>query len=253
MLHGFGSSLQTWDSWAQVLSADHRVLRLDLPGAGLTGADPGNDYSDEHALRLLLGLMDTLGIARASVVGHSMGGRLAWRLAAEYPERVDRLVLIAPDGFASAGFEYGKAPEVPAMAYLMTRMLPRAVVRASLESAWAEPARLDEETVTRYHEMLLAPGVRGALIERMRQMNLLEPGPLLARITAPTLLLWGEQDAMIPVAHAQDYLRALPAAAQARLATLPGVGHLPQEERPADGLAVLQAFLAGRPPPEVAP
>ena len=103
---------------------------------------------------------------------------------------------------------------------------------------------MTEEVVTRYHDLMLAPGVRPAIIARMQQLNLLPPEPLLRSIQAPTLLLWGEQDQMIPLANAQDYLKALP---KARLVTLPGVGHVPQEEAAAAGLAALQGFLGTAP------
>ena len=77
LLHGFGSSLHTWEDWAQALSRDMRVIRFDLPGAGLTGPDPKGDYTDTRALEILNALMDKLGVARASLVGNSIGGRIA--------------------------------------------------------------------------------------------------------------------------------------------------------------------------------
>lgn len=240
LMHGFGASLHTWEDWARGLESDWRVIRFDLPGAGLTGPDPTADYRDERGEQILLALMDQLGLARASVVGHSMGGRLAWRFAADHPERVTKLVLVAPDGFASPGFEYGKAPEVPAALGLMRNALPRALMRMNLEPAYANPQALTDETIDRYHDLLLAPGVRGALLDRLKQTRLRDPRPLLARIQAPTLLIWGEQDAMIPLSNSADYLKAV---AGARLVSLPGVGHLPQEERPDAALAALRQFL----------
>ena len=240
LLHGFGSSLHTWEPWAKVLASDLRVVRFDQPGAGLTGADPTGDYSDERGMQVLLALMDHLGIARASIVGHSMGGRLAFRFAAAHPERVNKLVLVAPDGFASPGFEYDKATEVPALARLMRYALPRALLRMSLEPAYADKRLMTDDAVTRYHDMMLAPGVRGALLGRMQQMMLREPTAVLKSIVAPTLLLWGDQDAMIPVANGQDYLRVM---LDARLVTLPGVGHLPHEEAPAASLPAVRGFL----------
>jgi len=241
LLHGFGSSLHTWEPWALGLSDHFRVIRIDLPGAGLSGADPTGDYSDGRGVQVLLALMDQLGIARASFIGHSMGGRLAWRFAADQPSRVDKLVLVAPDGFASPGFEYGKAPEVTAPVRLMQVVLPRMLLRMSLEPAYANPKLMSDETIDRYWHLMRAPQVRPALIARMQQLVLQDPVPLLTRITAPTLLLWGEKDAMIPVANAQDYLRALQ---DARLVTLPEVGHLPHEEAPAAALPAVRDFLA---------
>ena len=241
MLHGFGASLHTWEAWAQALVPRHRVIRFDLPAAGLTGADPSGDYSDERSIQLIAALMDRLGVARASVVGHSMGGRIAWRFAAAQPQRVHRLVLVAPDGFASPGFEYGKAPEVGPMVELMRHVLPRVLVTMSLQPAYADPAQMTGERATRYHELLRAPGVRDGLIERMRQLVLRDPVPILQTIAAPTLLLWGERDAMVPAANAQDYLRVMP---RARLLLLPAVGHIPQEEGGSAALAAVQGFLA---------
>ena len=128
---------------------------------------------------------------------------------------------------------------------LMQYALPKALLRMSLDPAYADPARMTDAVVTRYHDMMLAPGVRGALIARMQQLMLQDPVPFLQRIQAPTLLLWGEKDAMIPLANAQDYLRAMQnLRPPVRLVVIPGVGHLPHEETPADSLPAVQAFLA---------
>jgi pimeloyl-ACP methyl ester carboxylesterase len=240
MIHGFGGSLHSWEPWAQALSADHRVICFDLPGSGLSAPDANGDYTDTRSMQLLITLMDRLGIAHASIVGHSIGGRIAWTFAATHPERVDKLVLVAPDGFASPGFEYGKAPDVPMTVELMRYVLPKPLLRMSLQPAYADPAFLSDSLTTRYHDLMLAPGSRDALIARMRQTTLVDPVPLLHRIQAPTLLLWGEADAMIPFANSADYLKAL---AQATLVSLPGVGHLPQEEAASKSIPAVRDFL----------
>jgi pimeloyl-ACP methyl ester carboxylesterase len=241
LLHGFGASLHTWEPWAVPLSEHLRVIRYDLTGAGLTGADPTGDYTDERAMQLLIALMDRLGIASASIVGHSMGGRVAWRFAAEHPDRVDRLVLVAPDGFASPGFEYDKKPDVPAMMDLMRYVLPKTLLRMNLAPAYADSAKLTDAVVTRYHDLMVAPGVRGALLERLRQVVRRDPIAKLASIQAPVLLMWGEKDAVIPATNAADYQKALK---QSTLVTFPDVGHIPQEEAPDASLPALRAFLA---------
>jgi pimeloyl-ACP methyl ester carboxylesterase len=102
-LHGFGSSLHTWDAWAPSLAQNYRVVSLDLPGFGLTGANPSGDYSDAFVMQLLSAFTDQLGIQSAVWIGNSMGGRYAWEMAVAHPQRVDKLVLISPDGFASKG------------------------------------------------------------------------------------------------------------------------------------------------------
>ena len=245
LLHGFGASLDTWEPWARALSGRYRVIRFDLPGFGLTGADPTGDYSDARTMTLIMGLMDQLKIERASVIGNSLGGRIAWNFAALHPERVARLVLVSPDGFASPGFAYGTPPEVPLMMKALPYVAPRSVLKSSLVPAYARPEALREATVTRYRDMMLAPGVRRAILARMGQTILRDPVPTLARIKAPTLLLWGEKDGMIPIANADDYLRVVPGATLVRL---PNLGHLPFEEDPAGSLPPVERFLSGETP-----
>ena len=240
LLHGFGSSLQTWDAWVPGLEADNRVIRFDLPGFGLTGADPSGDYSDRRSVGIVLGLMDQLSIQRATLVGNSMGGRIAWTLAALHPDRVTKLVLMAPDGFASPGMQYGVAPTVPWLMRLLPYTLPTFMLRSGLAPAYADPSALTQARLDRYRDMMLAPGVRRSILARMPQTVLVPPEPLLARIEAPTLLLWGRKDAMVPITNAADYQRVIP---QCRLVSLPNVGHLPQEEAPAESLAVLRSFI----------
>ncbi len=239
-LHGFGASLQTWEPWANALAKDLRVIRIDLPGSGLSLPDPTGDYTDKRSLQIINALMDKLGLTRASLVGNSIGGRIAWTFAGTYPARVDKLVLVSPDGYASQGFEYGKTPEVPMMVKLMSVALPKPLLTMSLKPAYAKPETITDELATRYHDMMLAPGSRGALLARMAQTVLVDPIPILQKITAPTLLVWGEQDGMIPFANSNDYLKAI---AGSQRVSFKGVGHLPHEEAPEASISPVRNFL----------
>lgn len=241
LLHGFGASLHTWQAWAEVLDDTYRVIRIDLPGFGLTGADPTGDYSDKRTVSLLATLMDKLGIARASLMGNSMGGRMAWKFAAAKPDRVDKLVLISPDGFASPGVEYGKEPSVPALVDLMRYTLPKSMLAPNLKAAYADPNFMSDALLDRYYDLMLVPGVRDAIIARMGQTVLTAPEPELRRITAETLLLWGENDALIPISNASDYRKELP---RSSFVSLPHLGHLPHEEAPEISLKPVMEFLS---------
>jgi pimeloyl-ACP methyl ester carboxylesterase len=245
LIHGFGASLETWEPWAQALSAHYRIIRFDLPGFGLTGPDPTGDYTDAREVKILADMMDKMDLRRASLIGNSLGGRIAWNFAAQHPDRVTRLVLISPDGFASPGFPYDKAPKTPLMMRLLPYVAPRGLLKANLAAAYGRPSALRESTVTRYRDLLLAPGVRPAILARLGQVILRDPAPTLARITAPVLLLWGEKDAMIPISNAADYLRDLP---HATLVRLPGLGHVPFEEDSGASLTPVERFLAGETP-----
>jgi pimeloyl-ACP methyl ester carboxylesterase len=240
LIHGFGASLHTWETWAKGLSGDFRVVRFDLPGSGLSGIDPGGDYTDGRSLQVLVALMDDLGIRRASLIGNSIGGRIAWKFAVRQPDRIDRLVLVSPDGFASSGFSYGVKPEIPMLVRMMRYILPKTLLRMNLSPAYGDPARLTDDHVDRYYDLMLAPGIRDALIARMEQTVLEDPEPLLPQIKAPTLLVWGEKDAMIPFSNSTDYMRLVP---DITLAALPGLGHVPQEEDAARSLEPVAAFL----------
>ncbi len=242
LIHGFGSSLHTWEPWAKALRAEYRVIRFDLPGSGLSQPDPTGDYTDARSLRLLAALMDRLGVTRATLIGNSIGGRIAWTFAAEMPERIDKLVLVSPDGFASPGLEYGTKPDVPLMAHLMRYMLPKALLRMNLGPAYGDKAALTDDLVSRYYDLMLAPGARDAMIARMEQTVWQDPTPLLQRISAPTLLVWGEKDGLIPIANSADYLKAIP---NVTLVRLQGLGHVPQEQAPKASLSPVQAFLTG--------
>jgi pimeloyl-ACP methyl ester carboxylesterase len=131
---------------------------------------------------------------------------------------------------------------VPTVLEAMRWVLPRAAVRANLEPAYANPATMTDALLDRYHDLLLAPGNREAMLQRMRGTVLNDPVRRLRSIGAPTLLVWGERDALIPVANADDYLRELRGASLVRL---PGVGHVPQEESPERSADAVRDFLEG--------
>ena len=239
-LHGFGASLQTWDTWAQALSEDYRVISVDLPGFGLTGEDPSGIYTDQRSVEVLEAFLKELKITKVVLVGNSMGGKFAWQFAARYPNQVSKLVLISPDGYASPGIEYGKKAEVPAIAELYRYFFSKTFLAMNLEPAYANPGTLNDALVNRYYDLMLAPGVRGAILARMQQTVLQNPVPSLASIQVPTLLIWGEKDAFIPISNSNDYLKVMP---NAKRVSLPNIGHLPQEEQPSIGLQVLKEFL----------
>jgi pimeloyl-ACP methyl ester carboxylesterase len=169
-----------------------------------------------------------------------MGGKMAWSLAASQPERVQALVLMAPDGFPETKDIGTKPYEVPAIMGLIKYVLPKYLVRKSIEPAFAEADALNDALVNRYFDMLRAPGVRGAILNRSNQTIYTDPVPRLKAIKAPTLLIWGEQDQMIPSTNAQSYANVL---SNSTTVIVPKLGHLLQEEQPEKGLAAVIQFL----------
>jgi len=240
MLHGFGSSLQTWDYWAAKLETQYRVIRPDLPGFGLSGPRADRDYSEEADVVVLRQFLDALGIKQLAVIGHSMGGKMAWTLAAAEPERVTKLVLMAPDGYPDDKDIGSRSYAMPAAMGVIQYFLPKYFVRKSIEPAFANSQTLTDALIDRYDDMLKAPGVRGAILDRAQQTIYTDPVPRLKSIKAPTLLLWGEQDQMIPSGNAQRYASQL---VNVKTVLIPLLGHVLQEEQPEKGLMEINAFL----------
>ncbi len=240
LVHGFSHSLESWDGWAADLLADYRVVRMDLPGHGLTGPDPQQRYSVPQTVDFLAGLLDALEIEQAHLAGNSLGGLVAWRYAADHAGRVDRLVLVSPGGFSINGVTEDPVPVPIGVSFYLTQA-PEAMVAAATGALYGDVSRLDPTVPERVHALMRREGVGEAMVERLEVFTLPAPEADLARVMAPTLILWGERDAMVPVEHAALFEAVLP---DARLVTYPDLGHVAQEEDPARTLVDVREFLA---------
>jgi pimeloyl-ACP methyl ester carboxylesterase len=239
LVHGFSHSLESWDAWAADLSADYRVVRMDLPGHGLTGPDPQARYSVPQTVEFVDGLMDALDIPDATLVGNSLGGLVSWRLAVAHPDRVNRLVLLAPGGYSINGVTE-EPVDVPIPVRFFLTQAPEPVINAATQALFADPARMPEGMSGRVHELMRGEGVGEAMVERLEVFTLPEPSADLARIAVPTLIVWGEADRMVPPSHGPLMAATIP---DARLVTYPDLGHVVHEEAPARTLADMREFL----------
>lgn len=244
LLHGFGSSLHSWEAVNESLQTKFRTISFDLPGFGLSAADSRNDYTDERVHEIIIAIMRGREIDSLSIIGHSLGGRVAWSFAAAHPDKVTSVVLIAPDGYESPMFRYGQTGRVSPLTRLIVLFLPRFVVRWALDSSYGQ-TEPTAETVERYHSLLRQSHVKHAIMERTRQTILKNPDEILPSIEVPVLLIWGERDRIAPTNNAEQFLSALP---DARLAVLAGVGHLPQEEAPNEVIKLMGEFFDGQSP-----
>jgi pimeloyl-ACP methyl ester carboxylesterase len=237
LIHGYTFSLESWDGWAADLARDHRVIRFDLAGHGLSGPHPHGAYGTDARVRQLAGLMDRLGVARATIAGNSFGGLVAWNFAARYPRRVDRLILVDSAAYSINGVTAKPVPVPPAMRAYLLDPTPGAVA-FSAANIFAHPERLTTARLDQMRAMIAGNGP--ALVAHLEQFTLPDPTALLGRIRAPTLILWGRADKLIPVAQAAQLAAAIPGA---RLVTYDDVGHAPQEEATAATISDLRTFL----------
>ena len=242
LIHGTSSSLHTWDGWVRELGSRRRVLRLDLPGFGLTGPAPDGDYSAERLARVAAVFLDHVGVPQADVAGNSLGGRVALMLALAHPERVRRLVLID-----AAGLSGQKPPAIfqlartPVLNNLLTVVSPRFLLQKNVEQVYGDPSRISDALVDRYHALLLREGNRRALVDRLSGPPDPELDDRLDEIHVPTLLLWGARDTWIPLSFGQRMERGI---AGAELRIYDDLGHVPMEEDPQTTARDADAFLS---------
>jgi pimeloyl-ACP methyl ester carboxylesterase len=246
LIHGTAASLHTWEGWVAALKGERRVISFDLPGFGLSGPSLAGDYSDAAYIRFVLALLDRLKLPRVVLGGNSLGGQIAWELAALHPERVAALVLVDAGGLAfepesvPLGFQLARLAQVPGAELLLQGLLPRRVVESSVRNVYGTPAKVRPELVDRYFELTLREGNRAALLQRLRQLRRGEYADRLAGLRQPTLILWGGRDRLIPPAYGQAFARAIPGS---RLVSFETLGHVPQEEDPAATVAPVADFL----------
>ncbi|GHA84660.1 alpha/beta hydrolase [Algimonas arctica] len=246
MLHGFTDSLNGWDRLASALDDEYRIIRPDLPGHGLSGMNGSGDYSNEALAKFVGAFIKETTDSPPILIGNSLGGLAAWHVAADDPDAIAALVLIAPGGVPHNGI--GETPvEVPAMLRFYLSKAPEAGVRAALRAMYGDPDLLDEADIARFVALMRQPGNGEAFTARAAQFTLPDPMSDLAQITAPTLIIWGEADGVLPPAYSEIFDTAI---ADSRVLRLPGVGHLPQAEAADEVAAAIRAFSATLRAPE---
>lgn len=229
-LHGFGvTGARTFRYVAPGFAAAAvRLLAPELPGLGAADA-PGTACGLRRYADLVAALADELGLDRPALLGHSLGGKIAAAAAALHPERFGRLVLVAPGGFSRL------APLLPFLAGLADAV-------DLFERRWFTDHVLPRTPLA----AVFPDAASRAALRRLRgahaALDLDRTGlrPRLARITAPTLVVWGADDPVLPVRTARRVLRDIPHAA---LSVIPGAGHAPMKDRPAALVETVVSFL----------
>jgi pimeloyl-ACP methyl ester carboxylesterase len=244
LIHGFASSLETWDQLVPVLSERHRVIALDLKGFGWTDR-PEGDYSPRAQADLVFALLDRLEVDKTSVVAHSWGCSVALAMALARPERVERLGLFDAWVFDEQVPMFFRWSRLSGMGEFLFALYYNERPDERLALAFFDPMVVPEVLVEAVERALARPGTRAATLAAVRGLDLAEMEKNYAGIGHPTLLLWGREDAVAPLIFGERLVRELP---RARLITYPRCGHFPMLEAFAESSRDLAAFLAGGTP-----
>jgi pimeloyl-ACP methyl ester carboxylesterase len=244
LIHGLAGSWESWLENIPALALAHDAIAVDLPGFGRSEV-PTGEVSIPGYARFAGAFLDGLGISRAALVGSSMGGLIAADAAASDPERVERLVLVAAPGpgrRAAAPEEAGAAGIARALAGAIARrsgwlMRSAALRRAALGRLLHQPERISPRLIARLAAGVARPG--SVVARRATVRN--DVGLRVHAIAAPTLLVWGQHDRVVPPYVADYYAQAVPGA---RTVIFPDTGHAPMIERPALFNRLVTDFLA---------
>ncbi|GAA3205259.1 alpha/beta fold hydrolase [Nonomuraea roseoviolacea] len=235
----------TYRDTIPALANHHTVYAVDPPGYGYTSVhDEDFSYDVQAMADALSSFMDAVGVPRASILAHSLNGSVALYLAETRPERVDKLVLMAPLGLnAQVNFNL-ELMRAPVIGEAMTKLMGRSTFASGLSGAYARGERLTSRAVDEYWAPLSRRSNRKAMWKQVRTLDLSLVDRKLGDIRAPTLILWGDRDTFVSPEQANRLRRRIPAST---LRMFPGLGHVLHEDAPALVNPELVAFL-GAPP-----
>lgn len=245
LIHGTSASLHTWEPLVEHLKANFRLISLDLPGHGLTGAQSDRNYSMSKFVKTIERVMDELKIEKATLVGNSLGGAVAWETAYALPNRVQSLVLIAPSGApriveskSNIGFKLLSSPVGP---FLVKKFTPRMIIKTSLLQTVHDESLVTESMVDRYWELLRMKGNRQAMLDLATTPRRDNALAVLKQVVQPSLIIWGAQDSLLTIDMAKVFDSEL---ANSNLKVLQDVGHLPMEESVAAVSDLISEFFS---------
>ena len=243
LIHGFTSSTYSWKDVFEPLSKNFRVIAIDLKGFGFSDK-PDGDYTRRAQSVLVTHLLDQLKIEKAWFCGNSMGGEVALNIALQIPGRVAGLILIDSAGVEVKGGGslapgYLLVPGVGRMLMALALTSDK-LIREGLLKSFYDDAKVTAERVAYYHQPLKTRGGQLAALRARTQVGEFPVEPMLGSITAPTLLMWGVEDELIPVEAGRKMTALIK---NSQLITFEKCGHLPQEEMPERVVSEIIKFM----------
>ena len=253
LVHGFNGSLFNFERLVPYLSEDYRLISLDLPAFGLTGAIPSGDYSTKNFIKTINQLVYSLNIEKFSIAGNSMGGGVAWRYTLEHPEQINSLILIASSSVRVEGEEEAE-PDEDESSPLVWRLLfsnftrrillvftPKFFAEQGLKTSVYDQNLATKEWANQFHELVLLEGSREAIISMFSSNRYGNETPkIFQQISAPTLIIHGEEDNLIELDSVRHFEENIP---DVKVKIYPNIGHLPMYEDPVRTAIDIKNFL----------
>jgi pimeloyl-ACP methyl ester carboxylesterase len=248
LIHGLGGFIENWRTCFPFLAAKHRVYALDLPGFGLTDKPPSASYKITNFVAFVRKFMAALGIERAGLVGHSLGGAIAAQFTIQSPEMVEKLIMVNSAGLGKEAAFALRLLSLPLIGEMLSRP-SRSGTEQSLQLYVHDQAFITEEEIDLSYQMAAQPGRQQVLLETLRGVGNLSGQkksfyePLcseLKTIKQPTLVIWGRQDQVVPISHAQMAAQSIP---DVRVEIIDKCGHMPMLEQSEAFTRVLLNFL----------
>ena len=249
LIHGIGASVEDWIFNIHALAEQHRVYALDLVGFGYSDK-PAVQYTATYQAQFVKDFMEAQNIDHANLIGHSMGAGIALQFVIDFPHMVQKLVLVDSAGLGKELYLPFRLCTLPLLGEWLTRPSRKGTAQL-LNDVVYDPALVTDDWVELGYQLSALPGAQGPILSALRSgCNLRgmrddvvrDIVDNLAGITAPTLIIWGRQDAIIPVAYAQVAQQGIP---NSRLHIFDRCGHIPQREHPDEFNTLVLDFLAG--------
>ena len=242
LLHGVFSSLHTFNKWTEILSQSYRVIRLDLPGFGLTGPSIDNEYAIDLYVGYVKKFMENLGVQNFHIAGNSLGGWIAWEFAVANEDRVKKMILINSAGYIT-GWNY-PLPFIIAQTPVLRKVfnyeiVPKVVVRRFLRQVIIDQSIVSDDLVNRYYDIIHREGNLEAFL-RIANSKFTQNTNALKNLKTSTLVLWGSEDAWVSSNDAEKFRKDLQ---HVSVKVYSGVGHIPMEEIPDESASDILNFL----------
>ena len=199
LLHANYANLIDWNPWVDQLKKYFRVIRIDIPGHGLTEADPSNDYSMQRTVFLLENFLNELEIDTLSIAGASLGGTTSLHYASQNPEKIDNLILVSPGALNPRVRGRTEPVTLPKPFEIIAYITPKIITETLLKGGFGDPNNVTDQLIKRWHDLLLREGQRDAQIARVNQYVSGDIDQVLSEVRAPALIMWGKKNNVVPV------------------------------------------------------